>query len=512
MMLTSDLQPILVDPLVTQDSEVITKTGADVSQPILTLLNWSAVAGQAVALDTIVFPDDPTLPSMRTAQICVHAGTAGTVEPDFPDTPGATTHDGTVIWASLGQPNPPETAYDWQPDTNVPLGEIILPRRPLAYESFYQLELPGLQVIPKQSVSVTRGTYIGTGSTGYVCTLSGLFGILGTSAVFTPCGLPDGKTHYICVQSGKTGAQFVIPNFNSTLHAQTTDGTVKWAAIGLADLPIGGTPGDTWGRSYFDTKRGLQSVEYLVSVQRARALMKARAVTLNFTPIDPFGLGVTLTCRKTATVYDNRIAGGYALGKVISVKLACNGNNGQETCQVQLGCCIGKDNDVTTVTGSPTYAVASYVGPDYQQYTGTVVVLGDHSKVGYTPPKIIPNDDGLVFPLDYNQVVLNEAVLSSGNQGSAVGVVLSNMQQIARLQQFGALGGNASNLNYQFYIAQMSQQLGAYTIAVATAANPIWYDAALKPLTGFSFNNNCVVQLTKLTCPRGIDLTGISTP
>jgi hypothetical protein len=47
---------------------------------------------------------------------------------------------------------------------------------------------------------------------------------------------------------------------------------------------------------------------------------------------------------------------------------------------------------------------------------------------------------------------------------------------------------------------------------VATALHPIWYDAVLKPLTGWQFNAVYDVELTKFTCPRGIDLEAASTP
>jgi hypothetical protein len=510
MMLTSDLQPILVDPLVTQDAEVITKQGADVSQPILNLLNWSTVAGQHVNTETIVFPDDPSLPSQRTAQICVVAGTAGTVEPDFSDVPGTITVDGTVHWASVGTPNPPETAYDWTAVSNVPAGEIILPRKPL-FITYAALILPGQQTVPQTSVQVSRGQIVQfPDGNYYVCTTPGLVGVQGQSAVFTLIGpsLPDGKTHYIAVQSGRTGPEFIIPQFNPTLHAQTTDGTVIWAAVGTGDLPIGGTPGDTWGRTYFDTARGLQSVEYLISILRARGLMKARAVTVNFTPIDPFGLGASLTCRKDATVYDTRLAGGFAVGKVVSVEFSCDGSNGQEACHAQIGCCIGKDNVISGSAGTPVY-VNGYV-QGYQQYISNVVLVGDNSDVGYTPPKVIPNDDGLVFPLSYGQVVISEAVLGSiSSQAGAIGRVYAAMQLSALL---GIFQSDSPSINYSLALAKQQQLLSAYTINWATSVNPVWYDLVLKPLSGLQFNNNCVVTLTNLTAPKGIDLTGASTP
>ena len=45
-----------------------------------------------------------------------------------------------------------------------------------------------------------------------------------------------------------------------------------------------------------------------------------------------------------------------------------------------------------------------------------------------------------------------------------------------------------------------------------TALSPIWYDAVLKPASGWQFNSFYKVALTDLTCPRGVDLEAASTP
>jgi hypothetical protein len=116
--------------------------------------------------------------------------------------------------------------------------------------------------------------------------------------------LPDGKTHFLCIQAGQTGPQFIMPQFDNAMHAQTADGTAVWASIGPGFIPGRRHAGDVWARSYFDTARGNKSLEYLISIMRARARRKARAVTIDFTPVDPFGKGLSLTLRKTASLHD----------------------------------------------------------------------------------------------------------------------------------------------------------------------------------------------------------------
>ena len=522
MLLQSDLQAIIVDPQVDQNSETIVKNGADVGVPIVPLLNWTSVAGSAVDLDTIVFPDNPTLPSQRTAQICVTAGTAGTVTPAFSDISGVTTADNTVVWASLGIPNPTETSYNWTAQTNVPLGEVILPVRPL-FISYLVLTQGGRQTFPTVGTTVARGTIV-QGSNLYfqVCTLGGLTLVAGVHQTYEPLWgttygqvihdgsvewtnigptLPDGKTHFMCAQSGQTGPELLIPSFDNTLHARTVDNGVIWSAIGTGDIPAGGTPGDVWARSYFTTARGQNSLEYLISIMRARGRMKARAVTVDFTPVDAFGTGLSLTLRKTATVTDTRLGGGVALGKITTVEHACDGNTGRETCHAQIGCAIGKDTTITGSDGNPTY-VTGYV-QGYRAVIDSVVVVGDNADVGYTPLVFAPNDDGLVFPLDKAQVTITDGVRGSIADQNASGV-LASMAASARVAQ-GPSGGTVSG-------QQQIATLGAFTIEVATALHPVWYEAILKPLTDLAFNNYYNITLTKLTCQRGINLEGASTP
>lgn len=132
-------------------------------------------------------------------------------------------------------------------------------------------------------------------------------------------------------------------------------------------MPIG-NPGR---RSYFITDRGHRSVEYLMCLARARLLSRARAVTVGWEM--PFAMGIGLSCRKSATLTDDRLPGGTATGKIISYSLSIDGDTGEAKCAVTIGCTIGTGETVAAVEGTPTYVETGYVDSGYQVYTGKVI-------------------------------------------------------------------------------------------------------------------------------------------
>ncbi len=149
-------------------------------------------------------------------------------------------------------------------------------------------------------------------------------------------------------------------------------------------------------RSYFPTARGLQSLEYLICLARAHLLLRSRAAEVTFECA--FERAVELSCRKNARVFDPRLPGGNALGKIVKYGFSAEGDTGKLIGTVTIGCAIGFGGSVVEIGGTPTYADEGYVDLGYQFYQGQIEVLpaGD---IGYTVPIDTPNDDGLVFPL-----------------------------------------------------------------------------------------------------------------
>lgn len=154
-----------------------------------------------------------------------------------------------------------------------------------------------------------------------------------------------------------------------------------------ASIPIG----DVRRSAFFPTARGLQSVEYLIALARANLLLRSRAVEVEWQC--RFERAIGLSLRMNARLFDDRLPGGEALGKIIGYTFSADGDSGELIGSVKIGCAIGYGGAIEPVVGTPTWVDASWVEPGWQQYDGTVKVLaaGD---VGYSVPIDGPNDDG----------------------------------------------------------------------------------------------------------------------
>lgn len=494
----ADSQPVLSDPTLSQDSETLTMSGADVGVPIINLLNWTTVSGGAVSLGQIIFPDNPDIPGGRSAQIAVVAGTAGTETPAFSDIPGFTTVDGTVTWSSLGVASPTENAMDWTPISNVNLGTIILPKRPRVIK-YNDLIAPGVHAWPPTTVSVSEGTYVQYSENSFGVVI--VSGIVGSTATITPVNLPSGTTYFICTTAGVSGAQYAIPPFNNTLHSQTIDNTVVWTSIGSGEIPAGGVPGDVRAATYFAQDRGRQSLEYLGALVRARLLWRSRCIEITFEC--EYLRGVDITTRKTVTLHDPRIAGGVALGKVKSAELMVS-DTGLSVCRVTIACCAGLDGAVSQVDGDPLYVDAGYVATDYQLYENVTTVLPTLTDLSYEPPLHVSIDDGLTFPLTRSQIVLVDRF--HAGEGGVADAALKAMKDAAILAQ-----QPTGSLQQGYENALRGQLLGANSLDKLLKENPSWQEFQFKPVNSGPFHKVYNVKFSKLQIPMGIDLQSETT-
>jgi hypothetical protein len=519
--LQADVQPILIDPLVTEDTETINLKSGDLSLPEINLLNWSSIAGQPVALGTFIFPDNPLVPGQTSSQICVTAGTAGAVEPVFSNIAGATTADGTVVWSSLGSTPPTEMAQDWVQDARIALGTLLVPKPVLgvatmdAYLAPGNLQNPPLGVATPQYTVLASGTGL-PGSTMSEATSPGILGgSTGAQAGLSTFVQPSGHSMYICVQAGSTG-QFHT-TFNETVGSQTTDGSVVWQCLGAVTLPIGGWPGMTPAASYFPSDRGQQSLQHMICRARAKLRRRARAVQVTFQC--RFEAAASISCRMNAALTDARLPGGGAAGKVIGYKLTRDGDSGKTLAEVTIGCTIGNANAITTsVDGVSTYVDGVFNQGEVQLWAGSTTSLsatGDD--VGYTPPVQQTVDDGLSFPLQG----VGDAVLISRWHGTPSTINQGNIAnynaQVAAAVA-GAIAGGAPPIVSGGFTqsggvtnaAQNQAALVAHINAAVYQGTGLWYELSLKNLTGGPYAAAYVINTTLLALPKTIDLAAPS--
>ena len=510
--LTADAQPVITEPLITEDTEVMSLSTSNLSTPEINFLNWDSVSGEAVALGDVVFPDDPSVPGQTSSQICVTAGTAGLAEPIFSNVAGVTTADGSVVWSSLGNTPPAENAMDWNRYLNIARGTLLIPL-PMVADNLSSVLQPGYLTWPPHGVFINLYRLLTDGDSDpgdqiFECSLAGMLGGSGVAPApaFAEFTNPSGMVMYICTGAGQTGEFHT--SFNETKGATTTDGTVTWTSLGPVTMPIGGWPGMTPARSYFPSDRGQMSIQHLIC--RARAKLRKRARMVQYSWETPFQYAIGLSCRMNASISDDRIPGGVASGKVIAYKIIAQGNTGRLYGEVTIGCTVGNAGHVALVPGTPTYVEDGYVDTGYQLYDGQVVTFGAED-IGYTPPVEQATDDGLVFPLTYEQAVLFDGFHGSQDEEiAAVHEAIFLAQEAAynhTSSSFTVAGGTSVSQSYSHpdYASIQNTIRNANLVGAG-----LWYELTLKPLTNGPFAAAYSLQMTTLKLPKTIDLAAPS--
>jgi hypothetical protein len=291
-----------------------------------------------------------------------------------------------------------------------------------------------------------------------------------------------------------------LPEDSPTVTDQETV-TLSGTDVGTAidgDVPIG----DVARGSYFPTDRGLSSVEYLIAVARAHLRNRARAVEVSWEC--RFERALSLSCRKSARIYDHRLPGGTARGKIIAYSIKAAGD-GKLVGGVTIGCAVGLGNAVVAAAGDPSYAELGYVDTGYQYYDGAVALLGSLD-VGYTPPLDAGNDGSLHFPLSRRDVVVTEAVHGTlVEQQAALQAAAVYIGALERSADEGDPRGRPA-------LEAMAKAAGAASVDDALKDHPIWYELVLRPVSGEKFASSYDIATTPLVVPTQIDLEAPSSP
>lgn len=260
------------------------------------------------------------------------------------------------------------------------------------------------------------------------------------------------------------------------------------------EIPIG----DPLRRSYFDTARGLLSLEYLLLVARAHLLWRARVVKIPFKC--SFNNAKQMTLRHNVELSNRYLPGGTAVGKLVSLTLSFDGNQmfGTGT----MACAIGFGNSITEATGTNDYIDDDYIDPDYYSRTGEVVAVASGTDLAYTPPLIVPNDDGLVFPLTKADAVISDTIV--GDLATQEAAIIASFTSEQIIAQLAATPSTTKQLSID--IQQTIAQAGLNSTATALKNNPLYRRIELKNLTDVSFDTEFQIDVAQLTVPKQIDL------
>ncbi len=266
------------------------------------------------------------------------------------------------------------------------------------------------------------------------------------------------------------------------------------------DFPIG----DTRRRSYINTERGHASIGYLLLMSRAIIRSNARAVTIEFNT-SSVTKWADVTLRKNAQVFDDRLPGGQAVGKITAYRFSLDGNSGLFSRSITIGCAVGNGGAYVPVTGTPSYAHDDYVESDFQEYAGAQSLVDDDlDDILYTLPTFAPQDDGIDFLADQIQItdaaVENDAAAQTPDLQAIQDKFLNKLAPsfvqseilTGKFQEFGALPNakvaEAFNKEVKAYFEENATRIvivlpnlsadvnSAYTIEVAPIRIPTMID------------------------------------
>jgi hypothetical protein len=229
---------------------------------------------------------------------------------------------------------------------------------------------------------------------------------------------------------------------------------------------------------YFSTDRGAVSIEYLITVARARLLARARTVNVDIAIAFDKAIDEGISLRKSAFLRDYRLPGGEAAGKITEWSLSVDGDSGELLCEMTVACSVGQGSTIEAQPGVPSYVDDGYVDPGYQ-YVANEIVMPIAGEIGYGSINGLgaTADDGLdLFRLTADRVV--KSVVISGTE----------------LQQRAAMDLSSR------------EDTGSVFDALNEVGTTV--TLTLQPLTGGPFDTQFGILTTPLSVPKTIDLEG----
>lgn len=257
--------------------------------------------------------------------------------------------------------------------------------------------------------------------------------------------------------------------------------------------------GDLRSRWYVGTERGLRTVLSMIARAAAPLIRRSRAARIKFQPVD-FKKFLQLTLRHNVRIYDPRIPGGSAVGKVTALSVSMDGDDGVVECSVEIGCAIGRGGTVTEVAGEPTWVEDGWVEDGWQERSGRRTVAFE-SSVGFELPRFNPNDDGLDFVrgVEHDQLFDADLVVTNG-PASQRAAVDSNLRTFGVYKMFSFQAQQTGGP--QGYINSRSEFIGQVLNEV-----PLSVSFKLKSMKS-KITSSYTLMMTDLKIPNMLPLEG----
>jgi len=241
--------------------------------------------------------------------------------------------------------------------------------------------------------------------------------------------------------------------------------------------PGGGIPlGGPEARSYLQTDRGAASFEYLLLAARAKLRARARSVEITFGIDFPLAIGISL--RHSVALFDRRIPGGSAIGKVKAYRLTV-GEDGMWG-EFTMGCTIGKGLPISAAIGINSYVDDGYVDDGYQVVAGSQHMFISDELAYQTLDQFEVVDDGL-----------NLAHMTAGQAVKSCTVVNGTNVHLNLLTQYNNVSVPKNGLATPF--DAMKKNVTKITLE-------------MHPVTGSQYHTDFLPAVSLLAIPKTIDL------
>lgn len=237
---------------------------------------------------------------------------------------------------------------------------------------------------------------------------------------------------------------------------------------------------DVRKRDYVHSPRGMQSVQHLILVARANLIARSRTVQITFdTDLES---GLEYSGRKSGLVHDPRLPGGEALGKVVSITHALDGDSGEALATITIACAIGYGGAYTPLPGEPSWVDDGWVDREWQQYNNEIAVM-DTSDIKWAIPPWAAFDDELDF------------VKGLTPENTILQLFVTNNEAGQRAAIMGASAGENTD---------------QAAVSAALQLVPTQVTLQLRPMEGGPFTIEVPIDVSDLIIPKQIDLEAAS--